>query len=119
MKRPHKTGAARKADRLPELVRGTAHSAANKMVRMAGLEPALPEGKGILSPVRLPVSPHPRAEFPTGGGGRKPLAQPMVGVNHLEKAAPHLRHGGRSHVQPLAQFLAGLEVRHALGVHVH
>ncbi len=30
------------------------------MVRMAGLEPALPSGKQILSLLRLPISPHPR-----------------------------------------------------------
>ncbi len=29
------------------------------MVRMAGIEPALPVGKQILSLLRLPVSPHP------------------------------------------------------------
>src|SRR5262245_50601053 len=29
------------------------------LVRTAGLEPAHPEGQGILSPVRLPISPRP------------------------------------------------------------
>src|ERR1700733_12041497 len=34
-------------------------SAARRLVRTAGVEPAQPCGRGILSPLRLPVSPRP------------------------------------------------------------
>ena len=36
---------------------------ARRLVRTAGVEPAQPCGRGILSPLRLPVSPRPRSLF--------------------------------------------------------
>ena len=48
--------AALQAAALP-LGDGTITTSLNNMVPEAGLEPARPNGRGILSPLRLPISP--------------------------------------------------------------
>ena len=82
-----------------------------------GIEPTRPRGRGILSPLRLPVSPSGRAghRLPDGdGGGNRPSAPfPAPPSNRLPprrrgapgrpRAAPVLRHGASPGEGPLAR----------------
>lgn len=73
-----------------------------KMVRTAGIEPALPYGKQILSLQRLPVSPRPHSKKGW------PNSIDVTSVNREP-----------SNVEALAHFLARFEIGNALGWHVH
>src|SRR3546814_156942 len=92
-------------------------------LRTAGLEPALPYGKQILSLLRLPISPRPH-NFVAGRDDRSCRSSAELRIDrqardipaHEQRAAVYVR---LFSVQSFTHFLARFEIGNAFGVHFH
>ena len=80
----------------------------------AGLEPARPEGRGILSPLRLPIPPLGRGPQSSPSGARRSTLRRSAAVGRRRRAAAPGTIGLSHFLEPLVQPLLERQVLRAL-----